>query len=144
MVIDFRKLNSKTIADRYPIPNISIILANLGTGKFFTTLDLKSGYHQINLAEKDRKKTAFSINNGKYEFCRLPFGLKNAPGIFQRAIDDILRDEIGKTCHVYVDDIIIFSQSAEKHLEDIERILKKLYIANMRISKEKSKFFAKQ
>lgn len=143
MVIDFRKLNSKTTADRYPIPNISVILANLGTGKFFTTLDLKSGYHQINLAEKDRKKTAFSINNGKYEFCRLPFGLKNAPGIFQRAVDDILRDEVGKICHVYVDDIIIFSQSAEKHLEDIERILNKLYVANMRISKEKSNFFAK-
>lgn len=123
------------------MPNISVILANQGTGKYFTTINLKSGYHQINLAENDRKKTAFSINNGKYEFCRLPFRLKNAPGIFQRAIDDILRDEIGKTCHVYVDDIIIFSPTPEKHLEDVENILDKLYTANMRISGEKSEFF---
>lgn len=76
MVIDFRKLNEKTIADKYPIPDISTILANLGSSRFFTTLDLKSGFHQIILEEKDREKTAFSINNGKYEFNRLPFGLK--------------------------------------------------------------------
>jgi len=76
LVIDFRKLNQKTVDDRYPIPTISTILSNMGESKFFTTLDLKSGFHQIELAEKDREKTAFSISNGKYEFCRLPFGLK--------------------------------------------------------------------
>jgi len=68
----------------------------MGESKFFTTLDLKSGFHQIELAEKDREKTAISINNGKYEFCRLPFGLKKAPSIFQRAIDDVLREGISK------------------------------------------------
>lgn len=93
------------------------------------------------MAERDREKTAFSINNGKYEFCRLAFGLKNGPSIFQRAIDDVLRDEIGKSCHVYIDDIIIFSDSEQKHIDDIDRILKKLYQANMRVSLEKSKFF---
>lgn len=113
----------------------------MGKSSYFTTLDLKSGFHQISLAEPDGEKTAFSVNNGKFEFCRLPFGLKNAPGIFQRAIDDILREVIGKTCHVYIDDIIIFSSSAEKHITDIDRILKKLYKANMRVSSEKSKFF---
>lgn len=140
LVIDFRKLNSKTICDKYPIPETSAILANLGKAKFFTTLDLKSGFHQINLREEDREKTAFSINNGKYEFCRMPFGLKNAPGIFQRAIDDILLDEIGRCCHVYIDDIIIFSGSEQKHIDDIGRILEKLYNANMRVSVEKSRF----
>ncbi|KAH8294552.1 hypothetical protein KR054_009037 [Drosophila jambulina] len=89
--IDFRKLNERTIADRFPMPSIPMILANLGKAKFFTTLDLKSGYHQIYLAEKDGEKTSFSVNGGKYEFCRLPFGLKNAGSIFQRAIDDVLR-----------------------------------------------------
>lgn len=141
MVIDFRKLNEKTTPDRYPIPDTSIILANLGKSKFFTTLDLKSGFHQIILQEKDRKKTAFNINNGKYEFCRLPFGLRNAPSIFQRAIDDVLRDDIGKFCHVYMDDIIIYSKDADVHLEHIEEIIKKLGDAGMRISMEKSKFF---
>jgi len=79
-----------------------MILANLEKAKFFATLDFKSGYHQIYLAEKDREKKAFSINAGKYEFCRLPFGLKNAGSIFQRAIDEVLREQIGKTCYVYM------------------------------------------
>jgi len=141
LVFDYSKLNAKTIPDKYPIPDPAVILSNLGKAKIFSTLDLKSGFHQVNLDERDREKSAFSVNNGKYEFCRLPFGLKNAPSIFQRAIDDVLRDEIGKSCHVYIDDIIIFSDSEEKHIEDLDRILKKLYQANMRVSLEKSKFF---
>ena len=141
MVIDFRKLNEQTTPDRYPIPDPSAILANMGNSKFFTTLDLKSGFHQIVLAESDRKKTSFSVNNGKYEFCRLPFGLKNAPSIFQRAIDDILREFIGKFCHVYIDDVIIYSSDERTHLSHIEKVIKKLKNAGMRISPEKSKFF---
>lgn len=109
MVIDYRKINEVTIPDRYPIPETSVILANLGNAMFFTTLDLKSGFHQILLDIKDRQKTAFSINNGKYEFCRMPFGLRNASSIFQRAIDDVLREFIGNICYVYIDDIIIYS-----------------------------------
>lgn len=144
MVIDFRKLNEKTIPDRYPIPDPTVILANLGKSKFFTTLDLKSGFHQIILQEKDRQKTAFSVNNGKYEFCRLPFGLKNAPSIFQRAIDDVLREHIGKICHVYVDDIIIFSPNADAHIRDITTVMQELETAGMRVSAEKSKFFRQE
>ncbi|KAH8308499.1 hypothetical protein KR044_010063 [Drosophila immigrans] len=123
------------------MPNISMILANLGQAKYFTTLDLKSGYHQITLAERDREKTSFSVNGGKYEFCRLPFGLKNAGSIFQRAIDDVLREEIGKTCYVYVDDVIIFSKNESNHVKHVDVILKRLSEANMRVAKEKSKFF---
>lgn len=141
LVIDFRKLNEETENDKYPMPEIPVILSNLGKSQFFTTLDLKSGYHQILLAERDRKKTAFSINNGKYEFCRLPFGLKNAPSIFQRTIDDILREYIGKICQVYMDDIIIFSPDEHSHLEHIQIVLKKIGEAGMRISAAKSKFF---
>ncbi|KAH8339716.1 hypothetical protein KR074_004260, partial [Drosophila pseudoananassae] len=75
LVIDFRKLNSKTIADKYTMPSISMILSNLGKASYFTTLDLKSGYHQIDLAEGDREKTSFSVNSGKYEIFIL-FGSK--------------------------------------------------------------------
>jgi len=141
LVNDFKKLNAKTISDRYPIPDISVILSNLGKSEYFTTLDLKSGFHQISLKEEDREKTAFSINNGKFEYCRLAFGLKNAPAIFQRAIDDVLRPLIGKVCHVYVDDVIIFSKTSEQHVKDILAVLDRLYEANMRVSAEKSKFF---
>jgi len=65
LVIEFRKLNERTVSDKYPMPNISMILGNLGKAKYFTTLDLKSGYHQIMLAERDREKTSFSVNGGK-------------------------------------------------------------------------------
>lgn len=144
LVIDFRKLNAKTVSDKYPIPDTSVILSNLGKSKYYSTLDLKSGFHQILLSEKDRKKTAFSVNNGKYEYCRMPFGLKNAPSIFQRAIDDVLRDDIGVRCHVYIDDVIIFSSDIQSHLKDIEIVIKKLRDANMRISLGKCNFFKTQ
>lgn len=137
--MDFRKLNNITIEDKYP--NINSILSNLGKAMFFTTLDLKSGFHQIVMAEKDREKCAFSVNKEKKnEFCRIPMGLKNAPSIFQRAIDDILRENIGKCCHVYMDDVIIYSATAEEHVEHLDWVLS-LFQANMRVSSEKSHFF---
>lgn len=140
MVIDYRKLNSKTISDRYPIPDTTVVLANLGKSRYFTTLDLASGFHQIPLAQKDIEKTAFSVNNGKYEFVRMPFGLKNAPGIFQRVMDDVLREFIGKICHIYIDDIIIFSKTFEEHMEHIKIILETLRKANFRVQPDKSEF----
>lgn len=144
MVIDYRKLNSVTIADRYPIPEINEVLAQLGKNKYFTVLDLKSGFHQIPLKESDVEKTAFSINNGKYEFTRLPFGLKNAPSIFQRALDDILRDHIGKTCYVYIDDIVVFSKTEEEHARHIEDVFKTLFDANMKVQLDKCHFFKQE
>lgn len=131
----------KTIDDKYPIPDIKMILSNLGKGKVFSTIDLKSGFHQILMAETDREKTAFSVSNGKYEFCRLPFGLKNAPSIFQRCIDDVLRPFIGVFLYVYMDYVIIFSDNHEDHLQHLQLVFESLYNANMRISIEKSKYF---
>jgi len=88
------KINQVTIADRYPIPEINEVLSHLGDNKKFSVLDLKSGFHQIKLKEKDIENTAFSINNAKYEFTPMTFGLKNAPSVFQRALDDILKEHI--------------------------------------------------
>lgn len=142
MVIDYSKLNSRTIADRYPIPDINLTLQNLGNAKIFSTIDLESGFHQINIKESDREKTAFSINGAKYEFVRMPFGLKNAPSIFQRCVDDILRPYIGKFAYVYIDDVLIFSNSEEEHIEHITTIINALHDANMKIANEKSHFFS--
>lgn len=107
VVIDYRKLNEKTVDDKYPIPQIEEILDNLGKSTYFTTLDLKSGFHQIEMNSKDIEKTAFSTGQGHFEFTRMPFGLKNAPATFQRAMHSILADFIGIICFVYLDDIII-------------------------------------
>lgn len=141
MVIDYRKLNKVTIADKYPIPEINEVLAQLGDNKVFSVLDLKSGFHQIPLKNSDIEKTAFSVNNGKYEFTRLPFGLKNAPSIFQRALDDILREHIGKICFIYIDDIIIFSKDNETHAKNLDIIFKTLQEANIKCQLDKCEFF---
>lgn len=141
VVIDYRKLNAITIADKYPIPEIDKVLIQLGNSKIFSVLDLQSGFHQIPLRDRDIEKTAFSINNAKYEFKRLPFGLKNAPSIFQRALDDVLRDHIGKICFVYIDDIIIFSQNKAEHSKHLKTIFDVLLKANFKVQLNKCEFF---
>lgn len=144
MVIDYRKLNANTIPDKYPIPEIQDVLSNLGSNRYFTVIDLRSGFHQIPLKKSDIEKTAFSINHGKYEFTRLPFGLKNGPSIFQRALDDILREHIGKRCYVYVDDIIVFGRSEEEHLKNLGLVFKTLESANLKIQLDKCEFLQEQ
>lgn len=141
MAIDYRQLNEKTIDDRYPLPQIDNILDKLKGSKFFTTLDLASGFHQIEVHEESIEKTAFTVENGHFEFLRMPFGLKNAPATFQRLMNHILRDHIGKNCYVYMDDIIIYSETVESHLADIHRILEVLKNENMKIQLDKSEFF---
>lgn len=141
VVTDYRKLNAVTIADTYPIPDITEVLAQLGNNKFFSVLDLKSGFHQIPLKESDIEKTAFSINNGKFEYTRLAFGLKNAPAIFQRALDDILHECIGKFCYVYIDDIIVFSRTEDDHICHLGKVFETLEEANMKVQLDKCHFF---
>jgi len=127
LVIDYKKLNENTIVDRYPVQDPSVILSNLGKAKYFSTIDLESGFHQILMNEPDIQKTSFSLNNGKYEFLRMPF---------KRAMDDILREQVGKTCHVYMDGIIIFSKTIEQHYKDLVVIIKTLLNANMKIDQK--------
>lgn len=140
VVIDYRKLNDKTVDDKYPIPQIEEILDSLGKSVYFTTLDLKSGFHQIEMNKKDIEKTAFSTGQGHYEFTRMPFGLKNAPATFQRAMNSILADYIGIICFVYLDDIIIIGYNLENHLENVSKVLKRLADFNLKIQLDKCEF----
>lgn len=144
LVIDYRKLNEKTIDDRYPIPNITDILDKLGRCMYFTTLDLASGFHQVEVDERDIPKTAFSVENGHYEFLRMPFGLKNAPSTFQRVMDNVLREHIGVICLVYMDDIIVFSTSLTEHIDNLAKIFKTLRKHNLKVQLDKSEFLQKE
>ena len=143
MVIDYKQFNEITISDKHPIPDTNVILSNLGEAKYFSTIDLESGFHQIHMQETDIEKTAFSINNGKYEYIRMPFGLKSASSIFQRPMDNILREYVGKFCHIYIDDIIVFSKTLAEHSQQLEIITDTLKRANMKISLEKCHFYKK-
>lgn len=140
LVVDYRKVNEKTISDKYPLPNITEILDKLGRCQYFTTLDLASGFHQIEVHPEDIQKTAFSVDYGLYEYLRMPFGLKNAPATFQRVMDNVLRDLAGKCCLVYMDDIIVFSTSLQEHIENLNRIFKALEKVNLKIQLDKSEF----
>ena len=144
LVIDYRKLNGITIEDRFPIPNIDDIFDKLGRCQYFTTLDLAQGFHQIEMDERDIHKTAFSTANGHYEFLRMPFGLKNAPSTFQRLMNEVLREHIGKICLVYLDDILIFSTSVEEHIESLDKVLNCLTKANLKIQLGKCSFLKQE
>lgn len=144
LVIDYRTLNDKTIDDRYPIPNIEDILDMLGRCQYFTTLDLASGYHQIQMHPESISKTAFNTEHGHFEFLRMPFGLKNSPATFQRVMDDILKDLLNKFCLVYLDDIIIFSSSLEEHIKHLKLVFDRLHNANLKLQLDKCEFLRKE
>jgi hypothetical protein len=144
IVVDFRKLNNKTTEDRYPIPNINDILDKLGKCNYFSTIDMKSGFHQIEMCEEDIPKTAFNVENGHFEFVRMPFGLKNAPATFQRVMDNVLNGLQNEICLVYLDDVIVFSTSLQEHIVNLRQVFQRLREANLKIQLEKSEFLKKE
>ena len=140
--VDYRRLNDITVKDSYPLPRMDECLDSLGEAKYFTTLDANNGYWQIPVAEEDRDKTTFTCHAGTYRFLRMPFGLCNAPATFQRAMDILLAGLRWKSCLVYLDDIIVFSRTAEEHLVHVEEILEKLQDAGVSLKLKKCRFFA--
>lgn len=144
IVVDYRKVNEKTIEDRYPLPNITDILDKLGRCQYFSTLDLASGFHQIEMDPKDIQKTAFNVENGHYEYLRMPFGLKNAPPTFQRVMDNLLKGLQGKICFVYMDDIVIYSTSLQEHMVNLQTVFQRLRETNFKIQLDKSEFLKKE
>lgn len=144
LVIDYRKLNDRTIEDKYPLPRIDEILDNLGKSKYFSTLDLAQGFHQIEMDSESIEKTAFSVDNGHWEYVRMPFGLKNAPSTFQRVMDNVLREFLYKFCFVYMDDVIIFSKSLHEHRLHLKQIFQKFREYNLKVQLDKSEFLRKE
>lgn len=144
LVVDFRKLNEAIVDEKFYMPSIAEVMSNLNSkNKIFSTIDLGSGFHQINLDEESRKFTAFSTPSGTYEFNRLPQGLKTSPGFFQRLMCHILAGHLGKDIQIYIDDIIIMSPDIDSHLKSLEKILQKLKEAGLKIKLSKCKFLKK-
>ena len=139
--VDYRKLNALTIRDAYPIPRMDECIDSLGEATIFTTLDANSGYWQIEMAPEDRDKTTFTCHEGIYRFTRMPFGLKNAPATFQRAIDIILSRVKWQYALVYLDDVIIYSKSFEEHIVHVRTVLTLLSKAGISLKLKKCEFF---
>ena len=124
--VDFRKVNEVTRKDAQPLPRIDDTIDALEGAKWFSTLDLASGYWQVEMDPHDREKTAFPTPYGLYQFRVMPFGLCNAPGTFQRLREQVLAGLHWTTCLVYLDDIIIFSKTIEDHLDRLRDVFSHL------------------
>ena len=138
--VDYRKLNEVTKKDSYPLPRIDDTLDALGGSAFFSTLDLKSGYWQVELDDESREKTAFVTHSGLYEFLVLPFGLTNAPSTFERLMDIVLNRLTWKIALIYIDDIIVFSKSFDEHLHHLEIVFQRLREAGIKLKPSKCDF----
>ena len=135
--IDFRKLNSITTKDAFPIPRIDDIFDHLSQAEYYTTIDFKSGYFQVGLDPKDRPKTAFSTRDQHYQFRVLPQGVTNGPPAFQRIVSQILGPTRWQYSLAYLDDVIIYSKDFEQHLIHLDEILSRLDAANFRLNVDK-------
>lgn len=142
--VDYRRLNEVTRKDAYPLPRIDDALDSLHRACWFSTLDLASGYWQLEIDPDDRPKTAFITRQGLFEFNVLSFGLCNAPSTFQRLMDVVLADLQWTTCLVYLDDIIVFGRTFSEHLSRLDEVLLKLSQANLKVKPSKCNLFSEQ
>ena len=141
MVVDYRRLNNLTKKDAYPLPRIEETFSLLSGSKWFTVLDLKSGYYQMEVEPSDRPKTAFTTPFGTWQFWRMPQGLTNSPGTFQRAMEKVMQGINLQEVVAFLDDLIIFSSSLEEHEERLMKVLKRVSDFGLKLSPSKCKFF---
>ena len=139
--VDYRNLNEVTVRDAYPLPHISECLDSLEGKRWFSSLDLNSGFWQIGMAEEDKEKTAFSTSQGLYQFRVMPFGLTNSPSTFQRLMEDVLRGLQWEECLVYMDDIIVPATTVNETLERLQRIFIRFREANLKLKPKKCNLF---
>ena len=135
--VDLRAVNAVTQPLPHPLPRVDEALDSLAGAQFFSTLDMASGYWQVDLAEEDREKTAFTTGRGLHQFKAMPFGLRNAGPTFQRLMELVLAGVDTKSCLVYLDDIIIFGKTEKGHLENLEMVFQKIRQAGMKLKPRK-------
>lgn len=140
--VDYRQLNNITKKDSYTLPRIDDLLDCLAGASYFSVMDMKSGYHQIEIYEQHKERTAFTVGPlGFYEYNRMPFGLTNSPATNQRMIEDCLGNYNLNICCVFIDDIIIFDRTFEEHLGNLGLIMERIRQANLKLSLKKCSLF---
>ena len=138
--VDYRKINYLTITDSHPLPRIDELLEQFRISKWFSSMDLASGYWQIGMKEEDIQKTAFTCAYGLYEFKVMPFGLKNAPPTFQRLMNRLFRPYLDEFVVIYIDDILVYSKTFEEHMKHLKIVFEILRKAELKIKLKKCKF----
>ena len=144
MCIDYRALNKLTVKNKYPIPLIADLFDQLGNARWFTKLDLRSGYYQVRIAEGDEPKTACVTRYGSYEFLVMPFGLTNAPATFCTLMNKVLHPFLDRFVVVYLDDIVVYSESLEEHIEHLRQVFEVLRQNELFVKREKCSFAQKE
>ncbi len=142
--MDYRRVNAVTRKDAYPFPRVDDILDTLAGSRWFSTLDLLSGYWQVEVKPKDREKTAFCTPEGLFEFCVMPFGLCNAPATFQRLMDAVLAGLQWSSCLVYIDDIVIPGKTFTEHLAHLRQVFQRLKGAGLKLKPSKCNLCLKE
>jgi hypothetical protein len=139
--IDYRALKKITAKNKYPLPRIDELMDNLAGAQYFSALDLASGYHQVTLKKSDWPKTAFNTHIGSFEWKVMPFGLCNAPAMFQSLMHSVFGKALNKYVCVYLDDILVFSKTKEEHLQHLRMVFDTLRTNGLRARREKCEFF---
>jgi hypothetical protein len=140
MCVDYRALNKGSVKNRYHLPRIDDLFDRLSGAKVFSRIDLRSGYYQIRIAKGDEKKTTCRTRYGSYEFLVMPFGLTNAPATFCILMNDIFREWLDDFVVVYIDDILIYSNSLEEHAEHLRKVFQRLRENKLYAKLEKCEF----
>lgn len=143
LTVDYRKLNAVTRPCKYPLPRIDDLLHEAKKTNYMTTLDLKSGYHQVNVKASDRDKTSFITPFGTYRYIRMPFGLSTAPSTFQKLMDRFKSGIPEVLLLAYLDDLIVISSSFEEHLADLQKVFKRLNTFKLKLNRKKCFFCCK-
>ena len=140
--VDYWRINQGTVPDRYPMPRVDELVDAIGRrkGKYFSTLDMMKGYHQVKMEEQSKQKTVFTCHLGLFQYRRMPFGLTNAPATFQRLMDRLFPSPEWDSVFVYLDDILIVSATFEDHLREVGRVLDRLSEAGLHLKPSKCSF----
>jgi hypothetical protein len=142
--VDYRRLNAVTINDACPLPRIDDSFDHLSDSCWFSTLDLCSGYWQVECEGSDRHKTAFATRSGLNEFRVMPFGLKGAPATFERLMETVLAGLQWDICLIYLDDVIVLGRSLEDMVTNLIKVYDRLLAAELKIKAKKCRLFCKK